>query len=140
MRSAATALCYYTLCCDMGRIAYPEDAKDTWDELATEFVKNVDAYAQAFQGFAGATAAQCDVKIRSFLALDYTESRTENEVRLQISGTEGPAWFVFRTYKSGIEEVEGGDFQELEDGAYLIEAKRNDLTILLKPVDERFYY
>lgn len=140
MRSAATALGYYTLCCDMGRIAYPEDAKDTWDELATEFVKNVDAYAQAFQGFAGATAAQCDVKIRSFLALDYTESRTENEVRLQISGTEGPTWFVFRTYKSGIEEVEGGDFQELEDGAYLIEAKRNDLTILLKPVDERFYY
>lgn len=139
-RCVETALGYLNLCCDMERIAYPEGDEDSWDELSVEFIKNVEAYGQKFKGFAKTTAAECDARIRSFLALDYTESRKEDTIRLQTSGADQNVWFIFRNYGNDIKEVEGGSFQELEEGVYLIEADSSELSITLEPADERFYY
>lgn len=139
-RCVETALGYLSVCCDMERIAYPRGDEDSWDELSVEFVKNVEAYGRNLEGFSGTTAAECDERIRSFLALDYTESRKGDTIRLQVSGTDGAAWFIFRNYGNDIKEVEGGGFQELEEGVYLIEAKSSEISIVLEPADERFYY
>ena len=139
-RCVETALGYLSVCCDMERIAYPKGDEDSWDELSVEFLRNVEAYGRNLEGFSGTTAAECDERIRSFLALDYTESRKGDTICLQVSGTDGPAWFIFRNYGNDIKEVEGGEFQELEEGVYLIEAKSSEISIVLEPADERFYY
>lgn len=139
-RCVETALGYLNICCDMERVAYPKNKKDSWDELSKEFVRNVDVFGKVFKGFAEATASQCDARIRNFLLLDYTDSKKGNTVHLQISGVETTVWFVFRNYGSSIKEVEGGGFQELETGVYLIEADSSEVTIKLEPVDERYYY
>ncbi len=139
-RCLETALGYLSMCCDMERIAYPESDKDSWDELAVEFVKNVDVIGQSFDGFDKTTTAESDVRIRDFLALDYTESQKENEIHLRTNGTDGTVWFIFRSYANTIKEVEGGSFKELEEGVCLIEAKSKDITVILEPADERFYY
>lgn len=139
-RCVETALGYLNMCCDMERISYPKGKEDSWDELSKEFVRNVNVYGNIFQGFAKTTVSQSDVRIRNFLALDYTDSKQGNQVHLQISGVDGTVWFVFRNYGSGIKEIEGGSFQELEEGVYLIEAKSSEVTITLEPADERYYY
>ena len=38
-----------------------------------------------------------------------------------------------------IREMEGGSWQELEEGAYLIEAAQSEVTLTLEPADERLY-
>lgn len=139
-RCAETALGYLSMCCDMERVAYPKGNQDSWDELSLEFIKNVEAYGKNSKGFAKTTAAECDVRIRSFLALDYTESRKGDTIRLETRGTGGTVWFIFRNYGNDIKEVEGGNFQELEEGVYLIEADKSEISIVLEPADERFYY
>ncbi len=139
-RCVETALGYLNMCCDMERVAYPKNKKDSWDELSKEFVRNVDVFGKTFKGFDKATASQCDERIRSFLLLDYTDRRKGNTVYLQISGVDTAVWFVFRNYGKGIKEVEGGSFRELEEGVYLIRADESEVAITLEPADERYYY
>ena len=139
-RCVETALGYLNMCCDMKRLVYPRGKKDSWDKLAKEFVRNADVYGKAFQGFDRTTISQSDVRIRNFLTLDYSDSRKENQVHLQIDKVEGTVWFVFRNHGGRIRDVEGGSFVELEEGAYLIEADSKEVTILLEPSDERYYY
>ena len=56
-----------------------------------------------------------------------------------MEGITGPAWFVLRTHNEAIEDMEGGSWQELEEGAYLIEVTDKRAVLTLKPADERFY-
>ena len=77
--------------------------------------------------------------IRQFLALDYSDSRTDNEIHLQVEKIDGAAWFILRTHNETIQKMEGGNWQKLEEGAYLIEVAQSDVTLTLEPADQRFY-
>lgn len=140
VRSVETALGYLNLSCDMERVAYPEDEEDAWDECHKQFIRNVNVFGQSFEGFDGVTATGSDARIRNLLALNYTDSREGDTIYLKIEGAEDTSWFLFRNYGNEIKEVKGGDFRELEEGVYLIEARKSEVEIRLKPGDERFYY
>ena len=79
------------------------------------------------------------MRIRRFLALDYTDSRTGNVIRLETEGGGGTVWFILRTHNESVESVEGGSFKKLEDGAYLIEVSDREAVIWMEPADERYY-
>ncbi len=139
MKSAATALGYSNISFDMTRVAYPDSLEDSWENLSRDYAKTVDSFGPAFDGFDGTTAAECDVRIRRFLALDYTDSRTGSVIRLETEGGGGPVWFILRTHNESVESVEGGSFKKLEDGAYLIEVEDREAVIRMEPADERYY-
>lgn len=140
VRSVETALGYLNLSCDMERVAYPENEEDAWDECHKQFIRNVNVFGQSFEGFDGVTATGSDARIRNLLALNYTDSREGDTIYLKIEGAEDTSWFLFRNYGNEIKEVKGGDFRELEEGVCLIEARKSEVEIRLKPIDERFYY
>lgn len=139
MKSAATALGYSNISFDMTRVAYPDSLEDSWENLSRDYAKTVDSFGPAFDGFDGTTATECDVRIRRFLALDYTDSRTGSVIRLETEGGGGPVWFILRTHNESVESVEGGSFKKLEDGAYLIEVEDREAVIRMEPADERYY-
>lgn len=139
MKSAATALGYSNISFDMTRVAYPDSLEDSWENLSRDYAKTVDSFGPAFDGFDGTTATECDVRIRRFLALDYTDSRTGNVIRLETEGGGGTVWFILRTHNESVESVEGGSFKKLEDGAYLIEVEDREAVIWMEPADERYY-
>ena len=139
VRCMETALGYFSMSFDMGKVAYPEDDGDAWEQLSRALASTISTYGQQFQGFARTTAAECDAHIRQLLALDYTCSRTFDTLRLQVEGITGPAWFILRTHNEAVSEMEGGSWQKLEEGAYLIEVTGSEAALTLESTDERFY-
>ncbi len=136
LRSVETALGYSNVLLDIGRAAYPETQEDAVEKLVSDFGWNIRNHWKVFKGFEGTTVSECDQRIRDFLALDYTEETEEDAVCLKLD-TEGmPVWFVLRTDRE-IENIEGGTWSVLEEGAYLIEAGEENLTVKFKQGAER---
>lgn len=139
VRSLETALGYLSLSFDMERVAYPGSGADTWEKLSRDLGITASRYGELFRDFDRTTTAECDLKIRSFLALDYEDEREGDQIRLQVKGAKGPAWFLLRIHKETVKDVEGGSFRELEAGTYLIGTEGEEVRITLGPVDERYY-
>lgn len=132
MRSIQTALGYSSVRMDMSRVVYPGDENDTLDKMVSEFSGNIGYYWKNFRNFSGTTVSECDNRIRSFLAVDYTENREGDYIHLEVTGSEMPVWFILRTRDERISHVDGGSWKQLEDGAWLIEAESSDVTLELK--------
>ncbi len=131
-RCLETALGYTSVLVDMERIVYPEDDGDEWVFASNTLRRNLQDYQIREQGFDGATVSECDERIRSFLALDYTEQREFNSIHLERNAVRGPVWFVLRTNHEGIESMEGGSWKKLEEDAYLIEMEEQKAVITLR--------
>lgn len=132
MRSVQTALGYSSVRLDMSRAVYPENEEETLEKVVSEFGGNIGYYWQNFKGFSGTTVSECDSRIRNFLALDYTESREDDVIRLELRGPATPVWFILRTGNERIVDVDGGTREQLESGVWLIEAQDSKMKIELK--------
>lgn len=139
IKSIGTALGYFSMPFDLSKVAYPEEDEDAWEELSKALGTTISTYGKEFQAFDGTTASECDLRIRRFLALDYSDSRRDDVVRLEVEGITEPVWFLLRTHNEAIREMEGGSWQELEKDAYLIEVRESVATLTLEPADARFY-
>lgn len=139
VRCVETALGYGSTLVDMGRVAYPSGDDGVWNELSMDLNWNLQNYYQKFDTFTGTTLSECDGRIRNFLALDYEESREGDVISLDVTGASGPAWFVLRTRNEAVDQVAGGSWKQLEEGAYLIEAEDAHVYITLKPADAYRY-
>ena len=134
-----TALGYLNISFDMERVAYPDGKEDVWEKVSITFGTTADTYGNTFRDFDRTTVSECDIRIRRFLALQYTDSRAGDTVQINISEADGSRWFVLRTHNEKIKELEGGSWKRLEKGAYLIEADSEEVVITLAPEDVRFY-
>ena len=139
VRCMETALGYFNISFDLSRVAYPEEDEEAWEQLSKALGTTIGTYGQTFRGFGATTVSESDARIRRFLALDYRDGRIDDTIHLQVEGSAGPAWFVLRTHNEAVEDMEGGSWQELEEGAYLIEVTEGRAVLTLKPADERFY-
>lgn len=131
MRSVETALGYANVGMDIGRAVYPNNEEDSIDRMISDFSWNIRTYWENFSTFSGTTLSESDQRVRNFLALDYEESREGDVIHLEFTSVGVPAWFVLRTEGERISRIEGGEWQLLEEGAYLIEADSAHVTIKL---------
>ena len=76
------------------------------------------------------TISESDRRIRAFLAMNYSQSREGDTVRLTLDGTDS-ADFILRTHKVVVSGITGGTAQELETGAWLIRAQQPQVEITL---------
>jgi hypothetical protein len=139
-RSLESALGYTSVLMDMDRVAYPTSDADNWEKLGEEFSANYLTYWKDYTLFDKTTLSESDARIRRFLNLDYTQSREDDEITLDITNFEGEAFFILRTHGEKIAEVENGSFQELEDDAFLIKAESEKIVIALENNQIMEYY
>lgn len=139
VRSMETALGYFNMSFDMSRVAYPETTADQWENLSRTFSSTISTYGEQYGVFARTTAAECDIRIRQFLAMDYSESRTGDRVELRVQGVTGPVWFILRTHNEAILGMDGGSWERIEEGAYLVEVTQEDVVLTLGAADQRHY-
>ena len=92
---------------------------------------NIGTYWSPQNGFDSTTLTESDSRIRNFLNLGYTQSRQGDTVSLKVEGT-GEAWFLFRTHGERIREIQGGEYRELEENAYLIHTHEPDVQLQLE--------
>ena len=76
--------------------------------------------------------SESDERIRNFLAMDYTESRENDSIRLQVAGPNMPVWFLLRLGEGTIKDVTGGSWKKVEAQVYLIQAEEPEVIIRIK--------
>lgn len=126
-----TALGYTSIMVDMERIAYPEDG-DELNEMSSNLNWNLQNYFRGYEKFEGTSLSESDERVRTFLALDYTKRIEGDTVYLELENPETPSWFVLRGEGKRIRSLEGGQWAQLEDGSYLIEAAEKNVVITLQ--------
>lgn len=141
MKSLQTALAYSNIVFDLKQVMWPEKKEDRWEVLFEKFTSNTNTYWKAFESFDKTTVSQADKKIRNLLAADYSDSCEGDTIYLHISGkSQGETiWFLLRTHNEEIDSTVGAEYKKVEDGAYLIGAKEEKVSIRLKSKDAFIY-
>ena len=130
MRSIQSALGYTNVMLNMQDIFWPESETDRWQIMQKHFSSNLLTYWKNFTVFDSTTLSESNTRVRTFLNLDFSESRSEDEITLQTS--EPGSWFILRTHGEEIADIEGGSQTEIEDGAYLIQTEDTTVKIQVK--------
>ena len=130
MRSIQSSLGYTNVMLNMQKIFWPERKKDRWQIMQKRFSSNLLTYWKNFTGFDSTTLSESNTRTRTLLNLDFSETRTDDEITLKTS--ESGSWFILRTHGEEIEEIEGGTQKKLEDNVYLIQAQDTTVKIQVK--------
>mgnify|MGYP004641962931 FL=1 len=130
MRSIQSALGYTNVMLNMQDIFWPERDTDRWQIMQKHFSSNLLTYWKNFTVFDSTTLSESNTRVRTFLNLDFSQSRSEDEITLQTS--QAGSWFVLRTHGEEIADIEGGTQTKLEEGAYLICAEDTTVKIQVK--------
>lgn len=118
-RSLETALGYYNLQMDLKPALWPESKEDQWENYFDVVASNINTYWSGPSGFDSTTLTESDGRIRNFLNLDYSQSRQGDTVTIRVEDAE-EAWFILRTHREAIKDIQGGEYSLLEENAYLI--------------------
>lgn len=136
MRSIQTALGYTNVMLDMYDIFWPQSKTDRWEIMQKRFSSNLLTYWKNFDCFDSTTLSESNARTRTFLNLDYSQSREDDEITLRTSET--GSWFVLRLHDEEIDEIEGGSQTKIEDNAYLIYAE--DTTVKIRVKEPELHY
>ena len=115
---------------NMQDIFWPEQESDKWQVMQKKFSSNLLTYWKNFTMFDSTTLSESNTRTRTFLNLDFFQSRTDDEITLQTS--ESGSWFILRTHGEEITEIEGGTQAKIEEDAYLIQAESTTVKIQVK--------
>ncbi|MEI3381505.1 MAG: DUF2194 domain-containing protein [Dorea sp.] len=141
MKSVESALGYTSVLADMSKVAYPESEDDSWEKLSEKLASYTSSYWKVFEDFDKTTTAETDLRIRRFLALDYTQEKKEHTITLDVNNIgDAASWFILRTHDRKIDKVTGGSYKKIEDDAWLIQADKSHVTIKLKTEENLYYY
>lgn len=137
MKSIQSALGYTNIMLNMQDIFWPEQETDRWEIMQKQFSSNLLTYWKNFSCFSNTTLSESDARVRSFLKLDYSHSREDDEITLKT--TEPGSWFILRTHGEEIEEIEGGNWEKIEEDAYLICVENAEVKIQMKTPGLHYY-
>lgn len=140
LRALETGLGYTSIFLNLKKLVYPEAGTDYWENLSVAFSSGMNTYWKPFQAFERMVAFDSDKRVRSFLALDYADSRSGDTIHLKAAGFQDAAWFVLRTHGEEIEQVEGASFEKIEKDVYLLTVTEPQVEITLKQARKMFYY
>ena len=128
-----TMLAYDNAFFDLSAMYYPEDAADEWQNLSRTVFSNLTTYRHPFNAEDHLTVTGSDARVRAYLSLGYTESRTDDRISLTLDSFDGTDafYFILRTHNEKLISVSGGSFEKLEDDAYLISAEQTQVEIRL---------
>lgn len=139
MRSVQSALAYTNVMLNMQNIFWPENESDSWESVQERFSSNLLTFWKPFSDFSSTTLSESDQRTRSFLNMDYSDVRIDNDITLQVSGVKDSGWFILRTHGEAIDSMDGGSWTEIESGAYLIETTKEQAVIHLKKQSLRYH-
>lgn len=139
MRSVQSALAYTNVMLNMQKILWPEHEEDSWEIVQERFSSNLLTFWKPFEAFSATTLSESDQRTRSLLNMNYSDTRTENDITLQVSGVKDTGWFILRTHGEEIDSMDGGNWTEIESGAYLIETTGEQAVIHMKKQGLHYY-
>ena len=132
MLSAETALGYASISIDMQRVLWPQKEEDQWQNASKEIFSVVDTYWQNFRMFAKTTASETDRNIRNLLVMNYKYELDQDTIHLKADHFSGSVSFVLRTHNKKIQSVSNGNYERIEQDAYLVTTEDSSCDIVLE--------
>lgn len=129
LRSMETALGYSNITLDLLSVTYPKTEQDSWEKMLRKLSPNLTTFWKPFEAFTHTTLSESDQRIRRFLAIDYEQERQGDNIAVMVKNFDQQAWFVLRLNGETVKSVKGGSSTKIEDGAYLICAEKDKITI-----------
>lgn len=129
LRSMETALGYSNITLDLLSVTYPKTKQDSWEKMLRKLSPNLTTFWKPFEVFTHTTLSESDQRIRRFLAIDYEQERQDDNITVRVKNFDQQAWFVLRLNGETVKSVKGGTSTKIEDGAYLICAEKDEITI-----------
>lgn len=139
LKSMETALAYSNITLDLFKVTYPDSDEDSWQNLMKKISANVATYWKDYESFEQTTLSAADLRIRRFLALDYKQERKDDTIYVSIDHFDEEAWFLLRLNGEDLDSVKGGEYVQIEDGVYLIDAQEANISVQVKPRDELYF-
>ena len=140
VKSIETALCYSNILLNMKYVSRPEGEKHHWQVLSEVFASNINTYWNAFRALDKTTLSESDERVRAFFAADYSHSRKDNVITLNLKKENGECWFLLRTHGEEIMHITGGEYTDVERDVYLIRMLDDTAQIKLEAPDNKRYY
>ncbi|WKY48300.1 DUF2194 domain-containing protein [Eubacteriaceae bacterium ES3] len=116
---------------DTAEVIVPETEADNWVNVEKEFSKYIALYLDDFAPLEELTASDASIRFMEYRYMMPTITYEENKILAKIDNMTDQASFVLRTDKE-IEEVDGGQYYEIDENAYLIETTNEEFSIQLK--------
>lgn len=135
-RSLETALGYSNAFLDMSNVIWPQSEEDHWENYFDVISSNMGTYWSDTGCFDKTVLSESDERIRSFLNLDYSTERTDENITLQVEGAGENAWFLLRTHGEDIREAQGAECVKVEEGVWLIKAFSGNVTLKMESAEE----
>lgn len=132
LKSLFTSLGMLNMTVDMKNLIYPESDQDDWTVLSKDMSRYGATYLHPYLDFDSTLLSEADERIRQFMALDYHQERKGNVIHVSIENLEKDAYFLLNLHDEEVEECENGDFVEVDDGVYLLHAKKAEMNVTLK--------
>lgn len=138
LKNAMTGLGVSNHRIDMEDVVYPKNSKDNWRYQSVELGKNLDTYWKPYQIFDAVSLSEEGKRVREYLLMDYhyEVSDSGNEAYLQIENFHNKLYFLLRSNKELI-EMEGGNWIEAGEGAYLLTIEQKQVNLIFKDVNDR---
>lgn len=128
-----TSLGYDSSYCDLSTVWYPEEEGDLWQKRVEQVVSNITTFNRPFAAFEHVTASDCDAKARRYLLIDYELYRRDDVITLLVTPAPTKCSFVLRLNGEKITDMTGGDWSEIESGAYLLRCESGYVEVHVAP-------
>lgn len=139
MKCIQTALAYSNTIVSLKNITWPESEADRWESVSGKISGNIITYQKPFKVFDNTTASECDLRIRNYYNVNYSDTRTDDTITLDVDKRLYNSYFILRLHNEEIEEVENGSCKKIEEGAYIIKTSSEKTKIKVKKCDSLYY-
>ncbi len=136
LRGYETALLYSSPVIDVAKSIYPETEDMEWQHVEESFAAVVGTFWKNFDYVDKLTLSEADARVREFMAVDYTTEPLDNGVKLYLENFRDKAYFIMRSPGRELKSVTGGEFDEAENGVYLIKALEPQVVITFDSAKE----
>ncbi len=132
LKSIETVLAYDNAKLSMSDVAWPESVDDQWENIYNDMSSSLATFWKPFRVFDNTTLTESDLRVRTFLNIDYESLRKDDTISLKVTGMDdNGCWFILRTHSEKIDSISGASYTKIEDNAYLIDVESENITIKL---------
>lgn len=124
-----SALAYLNVDMDLEKVLTPDSNSLLWDKYVKKATYSLTGYLENNKYFSKCSITEADKRIREFLALNYTQSRSGDAITINTSGAAQTKRFMIRLHTEEIESVTGGEFVKVEDGVYIVTSDSNQIIV-----------
>ncbi|MEE8716197.1 MAG: hypothetical protein SOI26_02060 [Coriobacteriales bacterium] len=135
MRACEGALGYAVCEFDMRWLVWPRSDDDQWQTGYRTMLANYSSLMGSSDGLESTTASESDARLRTMLAMGYSQRRRGDVVTISVRDRLGDAYFMLRTNGERVVSVDGGDCEQVQDGWYVVRASSDEVDVTLTSED-----